>query len=49
MEPMLISGFCSVKRMRIFNFSWMDTKPLQVSSQQIHVLIYLPRKHEKLS
>ena len=26
-----------------------DTNPLQVSSQQTLVLIYLPRKHEKLS
>ena len=38
MEPALISGFCSVKRMRV-----------KVSSQQTLVLIYLPRKDGKLS
>ena len=50
MDPELIFGFCSVKRMRIFGSppGW-DTNPTQVSSQQTLVLIYLLRKDGKLS
>ena len=33
MELLLISGFCSVKRMRVFDSPGQDTNPLQVSSQ----------------
>ena len=50
MERALISGFCSVKRMRVFYPPFgRDTNPSQVSSQQTLVLIYLPRKDGKLS
>ena len=46
-----ISGFCSVKRMRVFDSSWIrwDTNPSQVMSQQTLVLIYRPLKDGKLS
>ena len=49
MELVLISGFCSIKGMRVFDSPGWDTNPLQVSSQQTLVLIYLPRKDGKLS
>ena len=49
MEPALISGFCSVKKMRVFDSPGQDTNPSLVSSQQTLVLIYLPRKDGKLS
>ena len=44
-----VSGFCSVKRIRVFDFPGRDTNPSQVSSQQTLVLIYLPPKDGKLS
>ena len=50
-EPALISGFCSVKRISVLSLTlhgW-DTNPPQVSSQQRLVLICLPRKDGKLS
>ena len=47
MEPALIFGFCSVKRMRVFDSPWIN--PSQVSSQQTLELIYFPRKDENLS
>ena len=47
MEPALISGFCSVKQMSLTLPGW-DANPSQVSNQQMLVLIYLPRKNEKL-
>ena len=50
MEPALISGFCSVMQMRVFlTPPGRNTNPSQVSSQQMLVLIYLPRKDGKLS
>ena len=49
MEPAFISGFCSVKQMRVFDSPWMNTNTSQVSSQQILVLIYLPWKDGNLS
>ena len=48
MGPALVSGFCSVKWMRVFD-SFLDGNPSQVSSQQTLVLIHLPWKNEKLS
>ena len=45
-EPALISDFCSIKRIRVFDSPWTGTNPSQVSSQQTLVLIYLPRKME---
>ena len=49
MKRALISRFCSVKRVRVFDSPGRDTNPSQVSSQQKLVLIYLPRKDGKLS
>ena len=49
MEPVLISGFCSVKWMRVSDSPGRDTNPSQVSSQQMLVLIYLPWNDRKLS
>ena len=49
MKPAINSGFCSVKRMRVFGSPEWDINPSQVSSQQKLVLIYLPWKDEKLS
>ena len=49
MELALISGFYSVKQMRVFVSPWMGhCNPLQVSSQQTLVLIYstYPRRME---
>ena len=48
-EPALISGFCSFKRIRVFDSPGRDTNPSQVSSQQTLVLIYQPHKDGKLS
>ena len=48
MERVLISRFCSVKQMRVFDPPGWDTNPSQVSSQQMLVLIYVPKKDGKL-
>ena len=46
---MLISGFFSVKRMRVLTPPGWDTNKSQVSYHQTLVLIYLPWKDRRLS
>ena len=49
MGPAPILGFCSVKRMRIFDYPGRDTDPaLQVSFQQTLAFIYRFCKNGKL-
>ena len=43
------SSFSSVKQMQVFVSPGWDTNPLQVSSHQMLVIIYLPQKDGKLS
>ena len=49
-EPVLISHFCSVLKVNeSLTSPGQNTNPSQVSSQQMQVLIHLPRKDGKLS
>ena len=47
MEPVLISGFCSSKQMRVFESPWIGESIISnvgsiAGAQQVLILIYLP-------